>query len=90
MRHQGDTEGSAADDEPTTLMPTVNETMRATAEVSDTKAMPRAMKSKDDEPSSPMPTVTETMHATGEVRGTKVVQRRRGPQTINHALSSRR
>ena len=54
-------ECSAADDEPTTVAPTVVETMHATGEVRDTKAMPRAKKSKDGEPSSLMPTVTETM-----------------------------
>ena len=46
------------DDEPSTLAPTVIETMRATAEVRSTKAMPRVKGSTGDESSTLTPTVT--------------------------------
>ena len=39
------------------------ETMHATGEARDTKAMPKVKGSKDDEPSTPPPTVIQTMHA---------------------------
>ena len=89
MRHQGDTEGSAADDEPTTLMQTVIETMHATGEARGTKAVQRAKGPADDQPSTPTPTVTETTHATGEVRGTKAMPKV-GEPTTSRPLSRRR
>ena len=89
VRGASDTEGNGADDELTTFTPTVNEKMHATAEVRDTTAMPRAMKSKDDEPNTLPPTAAGTMHATAEVRGTRAMPKAKGPKMTNWALLRR-
>ena len=87
--HPGDTEGKAADDEPSTLMPTATETKHAMVEVRDTRAMLRVKESNDDEQSTLTPMAIETMDATAEVRGTKEIPRAAQPKT-SRPLSRRR